>query len=74
MSRRNGNWLAPSINQRTATAVAVRAALSGYRSIKPKPDQAGRKERERGPGGPKPVGEDVRIQHRRPDYDRSHTR
>src|SRR3984893_5208999 len=34
MNRRNGNWLAPSINQLTATAVRVRAALSGYHSIK----------------------------------------
>jgi hypothetical protein len=34
MNRRNGNWLAPSINQLTATPVTVRAALSGYRSIK----------------------------------------
>ena len=74
MSRRNGNWLAPSINQRTATAVTVRAALSGYHSINPKPNPAGRKERERGRAGQKPVGEHVRLQHRRPDYDRSHTR
>jgi hypothetical protein len=35
MNRRNGNWLAPSINQLTATAVTDLAALSGYRSIKP---------------------------------------
>jgi hypothetical protein len=33
MNRRNGNWLTPSINQLTATTAAVRAALSGYRSI-----------------------------------------
>jgi hypothetical protein len=33
MKRRNGNWLAPSINQLTATAVTDLAALSGYRSI-----------------------------------------
>jgi hypothetical protein len=33
MNRRNGNWLARSIDQRTATAATVRAALSGYRSI-----------------------------------------
>jgi hypothetical protein len=35
MNRRNGNWLARSIDQRTATAATVRAALSGYRSTKP---------------------------------------
>jgi hypothetical protein len=35
MNRRNGNWLALSINQLTATAVTDLAALSGYRSIKP---------------------------------------
>jgi hypothetical protein len=34
MNRRNGNWLALSINQLTATAVTDLAALSGYRSIK----------------------------------------
>jgi hypothetical protein len=33
MNRRNGNWLAPSINQLTAMAVTDLAALSGYRSI-----------------------------------------
>jgi hypothetical protein len=33
MNRRNGSWLAPSINQLTATAVTDLAALSGYRSI-----------------------------------------
>ena len=35
MNRRNGNWLALSINQLTAPAVTGLAALSGYRSIKP---------------------------------------
>jgi hypothetical protein len=34
MNRRNGSWLALSINQLTATAVTVRVALCGYRSIK----------------------------------------
>jgi hypothetical protein len=34
MNRRNGNWLARFINQLTATAATVRAALSGYPSIK----------------------------------------
>jgi hypothetical protein len=33
MNRRNGNWLARSINQRTATAATVRATLSGSPSI-----------------------------------------
>jgi hypothetical protein len=33
MNRRNGNWLARFINQLTATAATVRAALSGYPSI-----------------------------------------
>jgi hypothetical protein len=35
MNRRNGNWLALSINQLTATAVTDLAALSGYRCIQP---------------------------------------
>src|SRR3981189_2147046 len=35
MNRRNGNWLALSINQLTAPAVTGLAAFSGYRSIKP---------------------------------------
>jgi hypothetical protein len=42
MNRRNGNWLAPSINQLTATAATVPAASCGDRSIKLIGDASGR--------------------------------